>query len=292
MASERSSVPPEHTFGVCGYPLGQSLSPALHTWAFARTGIAAAYTSWETPPAELPAFVTAFRKRPYGGASVTIPHKQNIVAFLDGVTDTATSIGAVNTLFWKNDALFGHNTDMEGFLAPLAAEALPAAALILGAGGAARAVLAGLAHLGISRVILAARTTEKAEQLARDYCARFASLSVIAWEDRENIPAAVEGGLWVVNTTPLGMRGKAEGLSPLSGAAFARARDAGACLAYDLVYNPLRTAFLDAAMKAGWTVRDGLDMFVAQGAAQFRLWTGQDMPVRDARAFLLTHLEP
>lgn len=287
-----SSIPPERTFGVCGHPLGQSLSPALHAWAFAGAGLSAAYASWETPPEELAAFAADFRKGPYGGASVTIPHKRNIIALLDGVTDTAASIGAVNTLFWDDGALLGHNTDMEGFLAPLAKEPPAATALVLGAGGAARAVLAGLAQLGVPRVILAARTMEKTERLARDFAACFASLLGIGWADREDVPAASEDGLWIVNTTPLGMRGKAEGVSPLPAASFARARDAGACLAYDLVYNPLRTAFLDAAQKAGWPTRDGLDMFVAQAAAQFRLWTGRDMPPRDARAFLTRLLGP
>lgn len=280
-------------FGVCGYPLGQSLSPALHSWAFAHTGITASYTAWETPPESLPAFIAAFRAAPYGGASITIPHKRTVMPLLDGTTQTARRIGAVNTLFWENGRLLGHNTDLEGFLAPLVG--LPAApnALVLGAGGAARAIVAALAERGVARLLLAARRDGAAHDLARDAAPFFTTADAVPWDAREEaLAAAAATGVWVVNTTPLGMLGAAESVSPISREAFAAVRDVRHCLAYDLVYNPLRTVFLAAAEEAGWPCRDGLGMFVAQAAAQFRLWTGRRMPAAQARAFLANRLAP
>ncbi len=284
-------APLEKTYGVIGHPLAQSLSPVLHTWAFAQKGVRGLYTAWDTPPEQLAEFIRRFRQTPFDGASVTIPHKEAVIPLLDGLTPTAETIGAVNTLFWDKGKLLGHNTDLEGFLTPLKDMTPPDAALVLGAGGAARAVLAGLAARSVPRVIVCARTQSKAEALIRDFAASPSSLGVLPWEGRLEADRVPSGSLWVVNSTPLGMRGKAEGESPLPARWFA-ARKGGECLAYDLVYNPLKTAFLAAAENAGWRLRDGLDMFVAQAAAQFRLWTGLGMPVEQARTFLANCLAP
>lgn len=280
--SRNKNIP---VYGVLGHPLGQSLSPVLHTWALGLHGLPGRYTAWDTPPEDLPAFMRAMRETPYAGASVTIPHKRAVMEYLDGITSTADTVGAVNTLYWDEGNLTGHNTDLEGFLAPLAGCATPERALVLGAGGAARAVMAGLASLGVARVMIAARATDKAEGLASAFAASFKEISVLGW-DRRAAPLHGRNGLWVVNTTPLGMRGKAEGKSALAPGDFSRALCPDACLAYDLVYNPLRTAFLQQAADAGWHIRDGLDMFIAQAAAQFRLWTGRPMPLPKARNLL------
>ncbi|SBW01377.1 Shikimate dehydrogenase [uncultured delta proteobacterium] len=279
----------EQIYGVLGHPVAQSMSPMLHTWAFAQKGVRGLYTAWDTPPGELAAFMRAFRETPYDGASVTIPHKEAVIPFLDGLTATAQTIGAVNTLFWEKDRLMGHNTDMEGFLSPLSGLAAPGTALVLGAGGAARAVLAAFASLTVPRVTIAARGQAKAEKLAADFAASFAAITVCSWEDRLTTTPEDGRDFWVVNTTPLGMHGKAEGESPLPEAWFA-ALPPERCLAYDLVYNPLETAFLTLAKNAGWRRRDGLDMFVAQAAAQFRLWTGLGMPEPQARLLLANYL--
>ena len=288
MTSSRPASP-ERIFGVLGHPVTQSMSPVLHTWAFAQMRVPGVYTAWDTPPEALPAFLRAFREAPYAGASVTIPHKEAVIPFLDGLTPTAETIGAVNTLFWDGGNLLGHNTDMEGFLAPLAGLTVPETALVLGAGGAARAVLAALASLGVPNLAIAARGQASAEQLAAEFAAAFASRTVLPWKDRLALAPAPAKTLWVVNTTPLGMRGKAEGDSPLPEHWFATATP-DCCLAYDLVYNPLETAFLAHAKKAGWQCRDGLGMFTGQGAAQFRLWTGLAMPMPQARDLLAAHL--
>lgn len=275
-------------FGVCGHPLAQSLSPALHNWALNLSGIPGSFAAWDTPPESLAGFVRAMRETPYDGSSVTIPHKEAVMAFIDGLTPTAEAVGAVNTLFWENGGLMGHNTDLEGFVAPLQGLAPPETALMLGAGGAARSVLAALASLGATNAVVCARNREKAYGLIRDFSPSFSSLTYLPWENRHATPPA-EAGLWIVNTTPLGMRGKAEGESPMDAGWF-KVHDPAACLAYDLVYNPRETVFLAQAKAAGWRTRDGLDMFIAQAAAQFRLWTGGEMPVAEAREVLTPYL--
>ncbi len=265
---------PRFAYGVCGYPLGQSLSPALHAWAFARLGHPGAYFAWPREAEKLPAFINAVRTLPVSGLSLTIPHKQAVVPLLDGVTETARSIGAVNTLFWRDGKLLGDNTDMAGFLAPLTGRPLPSLVLVLGGGGAARAVLAGLTALGAPRVLVAVRDPAGAASLARDF-----SCVCSPWDRRPDILPEPGTDFWVINTTPLGMRGKAEDETPHPAramtAAAAAAGDPARCLAYDLVYNPLRTRFLADAAARGWAVQDGLDMFAAQAAAQSGLWTGR-----------------
>lgn len=277
---------PEHLYGIIGYPLGHSLSPLLHSWGFARTGWPGAYFAWPVPPADTADFIRAARLLPVHGASVTIPHKESVLPLLDSVSPRAARMGAVNTLFWRDGALCGENTDVHGFMAPLRARMTSAcgdaakraifeSALVLGAGGAARAVIAGLQELGVPRIHIANRHPGKAEILARHF-----GVETLPWEER-----AALGAQCVVNTTPLGMHGAHAEDSPFPVAGFT-----GDGLAYDLVYNPLHTRFLRDARAAGWAVQDGLDMFAAQGVEQFRIWTGRALPVRDAREMLLQHL--
>ena len=273
--------------GIIGHPLGQSLSPLLHNWGFSRLGIAGRYFAWPQTPEALPAFISAVRTLPVAGVSVTIPHKERCIPLLDGLTPEARAVGAVNTLFWRDSLLLGHNTDLEGFMRPL--QGLPpcACALVLGAGGAARAVVAALQALGISQIVVAARDPAKAMPLVQDF-----GCSVVPWEQRGAVRPSASGGLWVINTTPLGMTGKAPDQNPCPAELLALGDKSGNCLAYDLIYNPLQTHFLAQAQAAGWAVQDGLMMFVAQGAAQFRLWTGHDLPLDEARALVLEALQP
>jgi shikimate dehydrogenase len=212
------------------------------------------------------------------GVSVTVPHKEALMPLLDKLTARAGALGAVNTLYWDKDGLCGDNTDVDGFVAPLRGRVF-SSALVLGAGGAARAALAGLHALGLPAVAVCNHNGERAQKLAEKFGVRHAD-----WEDR----AAYEADL-VINATPLGMRGAHEERSPLPSAAFTR-RQAGLRMAYDLVYTPLTTRFLAEAEAAGWQAQDGLTMFIAQARAQFRLWTGRDFFEADARALLLREL--
>jgi len=254
---------PERLFGIIGHPLGHTLSPLVHNWGFARLGVKAAYMAFPTPPERLADLVAAVRALPVSGLSVTIPHKEGVMPLVDEITEQARLAGAVNTLFWKNGKLVGDNTDVDGFLAPLAARPRPKSALVLGAGGAAKAVMAGLGMLGVKEVTVTNRHAERAEALARTFGAQ-----PLDWEKRLEARADL-----VVNTTPLGMSGQDQARSPYTGHAWTPDQTA-----YDLVYNPARTTFLDEAQKAGAATIGGLEMFVGQAAKQFRLWTGKELP--------------
>lgn len=262
-------------FGIIGWPLGHTMSPALHNWGFAQLGLDARYEPWPLRPEDLPAFMGRVRETPIHGLSVTIPHKRAVMPFLDRVSDRAEAIGAVNTLYWDDGELCGENTDVIGVVAPLRTlDPLPRPALVLGAGGAARAAVAGLLELGLE-VAVSNRTRAKGESLAADF-----GVPCVDWDARMDD----EWGL-VCNTTPLGMSGHLADRTP-----FDADRLRPDAVAYDIVYNPLKTRFLAEAEAAGRRTISGLEMFLHQGLAQFRLWTGRDMDEDGARNLLLATL--
>ncbi|WP_461210837.1 shikimate dehydrogenase [Desulfocurvus sp. DL9XJH121] len=257
-------------YGIVGHPLGHSMSPALHNWALKERGLPGEYRAFPTPPGDLPAFMERVRAEPVAGLSVTIPHKLAVLDFVDGTSERVRAVGAANTLYWRDGRLLAENTDVHGFLAPLSALGeVPASALVLGAGGAARAALAGLRELGTKDVAVSNRNPAKAEVLAAEFKAQ-----AIPWEERADADAAL-----VVNATPLGMRGEREALSPWPDERPLRAGQT----AYDLVYNPVDTVFLGQARAAGCRAIDGLTMFLHQALEQFRLFTGQSFDLSEAR---------
>lgn len=267
---------PASLYGVIGHPLGHSLSPLLHTTGFRAIGSPDVLVAWPIEPGRVEAFVDAVRLLRVRGVCITIPHKQTIMPCLDRISDRARDVGAVNTLFWQGNELCGDNTDVPGFVAPLTTDASTAALgpspriLMLGAGGASRAVVVGLRSLGYADITVVNRSPAAAEALAADF-----GLSVEAWERRGDIPADL-----VINTTPLGMKGAYEDQTPLPPAAFAGRRG----IAYDIVYTPLRTRFLRDAEDAGWRTISGLDMFIGQADQQFRIWKGVPLPAEAAAA--------
>ncbi len=293
---------PTRLYGILGRPLGHSLSPALHSWAFARQGYAGAYLAWEKREDELPGFFAAVRSLPVAGLSVTLPYKEAVTAFLDGLTPRAIAVGAVNTVFWDEGRLLGDNTDVAGFLAPLrgACGAPPAGGLdlpvpqgiaaekkapagatgevvILGAGGVCRAALAALHELGFAKISVAARSPAKAGILQQVFGCGF-----IPWEEREEALLGRCPEL-LINATPLGMLGALEGQSPLPASFWprlaARRKEAGSrCLVYEIIYRPAETLFLNHARAAGFAVLDGAEFFAAQAVEQFRIWTGLPLP--------------
>ncbi len=269
-------IVPDRVFGLIGHPVSHSLGPVLHNWAFQRQALPWVYMAWDVETDDIARMMDAVRLLPIGGLSVTIPHKRAVLEYLDGISERARQVGAVNTLHWHGTKLLGENTDVDGFLAPLEETGRTFdTALILGAGGAARAALVALQQLGILNIRITNRTQNKAEELAADFDAK-----VVEWESRTEYPAAL-----LVNTTSLGMSGRHADESPWPADAFP-----SGCTAYDIVYNPLRTKFLREARTAGCHVVDGLTMFIHQALAQFRLWTGQSFPTDLARELLLTRL--
>lgn len=262
--------------GIIGWPLGHSLSPALHNFGFETIGLDARYEAWPTPPEDLGDFMDRFRSENIRGASVTIPHKRTVMQYVDEMTFRAKSVGAVNTLFWKDGNIWGENTDVIGLAEPLRQlDELPGSAMILGAGGAARAAAAALRELDVENVTVANRTRSKAEIIAHDFVLR-----AVDWLARMD-----ERPELIINTTPLGMSGDLEALSPWDADRFPEG-----CVVYDIVYNPLRTRLLREAQAAGCRTIEGLEMFLHQGLAQFRLWTGKNLDEQAARELLLEQL--
>lgn len=253
-----------------GYPLSHSVSPAMHNAALAELGLADwQYEAVPVPPEGLAEAVGRLRGAEYGGANVTVPHKQAVVALIDGVTPVAHAIGAVNTIVKQDGRLIGHNTDAAGLLADLYAFNVHLSkrpALVLGAGGSARAVVAALAGMG-AQVRVMARRAEQAEALRG-----VAPLQAFEWTPL-GLLAASDNVALIVNTTPLGMTPKTDASPWLAGMPF----PPGAFV-YDLVYNPADTLFVRQARADGLRASTGLGMLVEQGALALELWTGRSAP--------------
>jgi shikimate dehydrogenase len=263
--------------GIIGYPLRHSVSPAMQQAAFDALGIAARYERWETPPERLAERVAGLRAADVLGANVTVPHKEAVLSLLDELEPAAGRIGAINTIVNAGGRLTGHNTDTIGFLRALREDGRfdpkGCRALLLGAGGAARAVAFSLADAGATHIAIANRTPERARALVADLARFKIHADALPWEDSA-IAAALKSSGLVVNCTSLGMaHGSAEGASPL-----ASLQIPPSVLVYDLVYNPPVTPLMAQAQRAGARALGGLPMLVYQGSAAFTLWTGQRPP--------------
>lgn len=258
---------PADLYGVIGYPLKQSMSPMLHTNAFRLLGLPGVLVPWPMLPENLPDFVAAIRLLGIKGCCVTMPHKEHIIPLLDEVTERVRLIGSANTLYRDGEKVCGDNTDVLGFAEPLLAESLPpsAKALVLGAGGTARAAVVGLQSLGIKNIHVSSRRPEQAKGLAGEF-----GLLATEWKNREEVEADL-----IVNTTSLGMKGHHENETGYERSWFDRHAPG---LVYDVVYTPFRTRLLREAEEAGWRTIVGLEMFLGQADHQCRIWTGQKMP--------------
>jgi shikimate dehydrogenase len=266
--------------GLIGQGLKHSLSAAMQQAALDHYAVDARYELWDTQPNEVERRVASLRDEDCLGANVTVPHKQAVIPFLDDLDPVAASARAVNTIVRRERRLTGHNTDVVGFARALSEAGFDVRgvrAAVLGAGGAARAVTLALIEGGASVISLSDAIPERAEALTSDLKALTSPGTTIAWARWGDVAfqrSLRECGL-LVNCTPVGMRfGPAEGQSPVA----AELIPAG-CLAFDLVYNPEETPFLQAARSRGARTAGGLAMLVYQGAASFRLWTGREAPV-------------
>jgi shikimate dehydrogenase len=260
----RASIP---LAGVIGAPVAHSRSPALHGYWLRKYGIRGFYVPLEVAQAELEEVLRAMPKMGFVGANVTIPHKETVLRLADIVSDRAALIGAANTLIFRPDGkIHADNTDGYGFLENLRqgapgwrADAGPCT--VLGAGGAARAVVASLMEAGAEEIRLTNRTRNRAEALRSEFGTK---VTVYDWVQAGN---AIEGAATVVNTTSLGMVGKSDFRVPLDGLS----PDA---IVTDLVYTPLDTAFLVRARESGCRTVDGLGMLLHQAAPGFERWFG------------------
>ncbi len=260
---------------VLGHPIAHSRSPALHGYWLKRYCIKGHYIPIDIPPVDLARLLRALPELGFVGCNVTIPHKEAILQIADIVTDRAALIGAANTLIFRKDGkIHADNTDGSGFIANLRQNApdwKPASgpAVVLGAGGAARAVVAALIEVGVPEIRLANRTRPRADAIRSDFGAK---IHVHEWVQAGNL---LDDAVTVINTTSLGMTGKAEFRVPLD-------KLNPHALCNDLVYTPLKTQFLIEAEERGATIVDGLGMLLHQAAPGFERWFGTRPEVDEA----------
>jgi shikimate dehydrogenase len=267
--------------GVIGWPVAHSLSPRIHRFWLAEYGIDGRYEAVVTPPDWLESTVGRFRAGGWAGFNVTVPHKETILPLLDSIDPVARAIGAVNTVVAVGDGLFeGRNTDAPGFLASvraLCAIRTSRPAVLLGAGGAARAILAALAESGLTEIRIANRDRTRAEALTEIFPA-----TIYDWSDRA---AALDGTGLLINATSLGMTGQ----PPLD---IDLARLPANAIVTDIVYRPLETDLLARVRARGNPVVDGLGMLLYQAVEGFAAWFGVMPRVTPAlRAHLLAAIE-
>lgn len=262
--------------GLLGDPVRHSLSPVMHNAALAALGLDWVYLALPAPAADLETILRALEAVDCRGLNVTIPHKQAAARLSTELTALAFRLDAVNTLVRRPEGgWLGTNTDVEGFLAPLRSATVPSQAVVLGCGGSARAVVAGLVDLGVGGIRLHGRNPGRLAGFLKD-CRDWApALKGLDGTEAALTMALSEADL-VVNTTPVGMGSGADGaapdLCPLSEAQLDALRPD--CSVYDLIYTPRPTSLLRHAGRRGCRTIDGLEMLVRQGAASLRLWSG------------------
>lgn len=258
---------------VIGWPIEHSRSPLIHTYWLERYGIDGSYTKEAVPPERAAEFLVTLAERGLAGCNVTVPHKETAFAVAAERDPSAAAVGAANTVWLSDGRLHVANTDTYGFMTHLSRSAAgwqerDAPAVLLGAGGAARAIVHGFLAAGVGEVRVCNRTRERAEALAAAFGGR---VKAMAWEERN---AAAQAAGVLVNTTTIGMKG--EGTLGL---------DVGRlhpdCIVCDLVYVPLETELLAASRARGLTVVDGLGMLLHQAVPGFERWFGARPEVTD-----------
>jgi len=265
--------------GVIGDPVAHSISPIFQQAAFDALGLDVSYQRWPTSPSELPERIAALRNDRVLGANVTVPHKETVIALLDEIDLLAQRVGAVNTITKRHERLIGTNTDVDGFRAALREaggfDAKGKRALVLGAGGAARAVVLALSKEGAISIAVANRHRLRAVSLVVDLRSDAGpELVVVDWSDAVAAPALRKADL-LVHCTTLGLAGSAGSEASPVGASALHNR----LFVCDIVANPLITPLLRQAQNAGAGWLGGLPMLIHQGAASFQRWSGCAAPV-------------
>ncbi len=256
--------------GVIGWPIAHSLSPVMQNAAIKQAGLDYNYTALPVAPENLPAAVAGLKAVHYRGWNVTIPHKAAIMPLLDEVDEAARIIGAVNTVLNDNGRLVGYNTDYLGFMGALNSRGIELSgktAVLLGAGGAARAVVWGLLQAGTAEVVLAVRNPAKAQPLVEDF-SPYGRVTVCHWAE-DLFTEQLRKCSLLVNTTPLGMTPQVEACPPVVWEALNPK-----AFVYDIIYTPAQTRFLREARQHGHEAVNGEEMLAGQGAAALELWTG------------------
>ncbi len=269
--------------GILGYPVAHSLSPEMHNAAFAALGMNWRYVPLLVRPDQLAAALRGALALGFRGVNLTVPHKVTCIPLLDSVTEAVTIAGAVNTIRIDGSSgrMEGLNTDMSGFLTDLAANRISVGehsrVVILGAGGAARAVGAGLARSG-AHITFVNRTAERGAQIADFLRSSWAS-GKIESAGMDQLAEVSREATLIVNTTPVGMYPNVDASPWQSGVPFPKN-----AVLYDTVYRPLQTKLMRDAERSGLHVIGGVGMLVYQGASAFEMWTGKKPPIEVMRA--------
>ena len=268
--------------GIIGKPLSHSISPVLQNEAIKSVGKTGEYKKFECDKDCLPETIKFFKENGYLGFNVTIPHKENILKYLDFIDETAQKIGAVNTVKIENGELFGYNTDIFGFIEPIKNRTFNNA-VILGAGGAARAIVFGLDKLNIKNITVCARDINKANIFINSLKDKI-NANIYAEMLSENSDYSNTDIL--VNCTPLGMKGKFENQIPT------KLENVNKKLfVYDIVYNPQETLLLKQAKENFLECINGLDMLVFQGAKAFEIWTEEKPDISKMKKVALEYFK-
>ena len=266
-------------YGIFGHPIGHSFSPPMHNAAFEKLNLNCVYLAFDILPQNLGTAVNSIRQLNIQGINVTIPHKQEIMNWLDEISDEAKYTGAVNTVKNNDGKLFGHNTDVGGFLIDLEIEFgirefSEISACLIGAGGAARAVLSGLCMKGTKKIVIANRTKSKAAELAEYFSKRFTAtkISSIDLNNDNELKQCLADSDLLVNSSSAGMTGH----DPLNIPLDSMPKNS---YVYDLVYNPKETQLIKQAKSLGHRSASGLGMLLFQGAESFEYWTNKKAPI-------------
>lgn len=276
--------------GVIGEPVEHSLSPVMHNAAIAELGLDYLYLPFPVKKADLTKAIVGLEVIGVQGFNITIPHKQTIMKLLSQVTSRAKTIAAVNTVWYTESGWKGTNTDIEGFVAPLqeiAQDWSQMTAIVLGNGGAARAVVAGLVELGFSAIHIVGRDRQKLLNFYQTWQNMPQIAPLLKVHYWETLPELLSTADLLVNTTPVGMYPHVDD-SPISAELIKELKPDA--IAYDLIYTPCPTKFLSFARARGLKAIDGLEMLVRQGAAALEIWLEQPVPIETMRNSLKEYL--
>jgi len=262
---------------IFGFPIEHSLSPVMQNAGFRELNLNYTYVPFCVNPIYLKDAITALRALNFKGANITVPHKEEVIEYLDEITEDAFLIGAVNTIVNVDGRLIGYNTDCKGFVSALKSAGITRFdninALVIGAGGAGKAACVGLLKANIKNLIIANRTVRKAELILENFKKSFEKTKISVCPLEENsLKTALENCDLLINTTSVGMQNESLAL-PIE------SLKKGA-LVYDMVYNPPKTKLLKDAEKLGHKIENGLNMLLYQGVEGFEIWTKKKAPVQ------------
>lgn len=265
-----------YKFGLIGYPLSHSMSKVIQEAAFKSIGVEGSYEIMETEQEDLISRLKYLRANGFQGFNVTIPLKVPITLFLSGVDNVANVAGSANTIkILPDSSMYGYNTDVYGFVEAMPEEIRPTLkgqnAAVLGNGGAARAIAVGLAILKVKKIDFYARNIINGAEMVEALRRNFPDVEMNC-KQIENLSSLAEYKI-LVNTTPIGMKSKAMGISPIEEDIIKTMNKDS--IVYDIVYNPLKTELIRIAKRQGLMTIQGLDMLIYQGAKAFEIWTGK-----------------